>query len=356
MAIGLKPDYAEAHNNLGATLQKQCEFDEAMAGYDRAIELKPDYAEAHFNRSLLLLLTGNFKEGWPEYEWRLRKKDNYCLNIQQPRWDGSPLNGRNILVHAEQGYGDAIQFARYLPLVKAKGGNVILECRKVLTRLLKGVAGVDKISEPLSDKSQNIQFDLHVPLLSLPGIFNTTLDTIPSDVPYIKPDPELVSQWNVKLGRNGDFKIGIVWAGSKTYKNNLSRSCLLSDFVSLAKIPGVTFCSLQKESASKEAHNPPGGMKITNLDKGLNDFADTAAVIANLDLVISVDTAVVHLAGAIGKPVWTLLPFAPDWRWLLNRDDSPWYPSMRLFRQTKPNDWDGVFEQVKDALLKKLAS
>ncbi|KKK84230.1 hypothetical protein LCGC14_2785440, partial [marine sediment metagenome] len=337
-------------------LQEQGKLDEAIASYDRAIALQSDYAEAHMNRSFALLLTENFEQGWQEYEWRLRAKDRASPTFQQPRWDGSPLNGRTILVHAEQGLGDTIQFIRYLPLVKARGGHVIFECQKPLYRLLKSCAGIDEIIERTSTRKLLAQFDLYIPLPSLPGIFGTTLNTIPSDSSYITVDPDLVTQWRIRLGHNEDFKIGIVWAGNPDHNMDRARSCSLADFAPLVDIPDLTFYSLQKGPASAEANDPPKGMKIVNLEDELNDFADTAAVIANLDVVISVDTAVVHLAGAIGKTVWTLLPFVPDWRWLQNRDDTPWYPTMRLFRQTPLNDWTGVFEQVKKVLTKKVTN
>ncbi|MEE8207666.1 MAG: tetratricopeptide repeat protein, partial [Nitrosomonadaceae bacterium] len=358
-ALSLKPDYAEAHSNLGAALQEQGKLDEAVASYDRAIALKSDYVDAHTNRSFALLLTENFEQGWQEYEWRLRAKKTVSLAFQQTRWDGSPLNGRYILVHAEQGLGDTIQFIRYLPLVRARGGYVIFECQSNLFRLLRSCKGFDEIIERTPTRELAVQFDVHIPLLSLPGIFGTTLDTIPSDASYITVDPRFVTQWRMRLGHNEDFKIGIVWAGSPKHNMDRTRSCSLADFAPLTDpfdrvirqdTPNLTFYSLQKGLASIEAFNPPEDMKLINLEDELNDFTDTAAVIANLDLVISVDTAVAHLAGALGKTVWTLLPFVPDWRWLQNRDDSPWYPSMRLFRQTRTNNWAGVFEQVKEAL------
>lgn len=360
-ALSLKSDYAEAHNNLGAALHEQGKLDEAVASYDRAIDLKSDYVDAHTNRSFALLLRENFEQGWQEYEWRLRAKNRVSPTFQQPRWDGSPLNGRTILVHAEQGLGDTIQFIRYLPLVKARGGHVIFKCQPDLFRLLRGCKGFDEIIKQTPTHQSAVRFDIHIPLLSLPGIFGTTLDTIPSDASYITVDPNLVTQWRMRLGHNEDFKIGIVWAGNPNHNTDRSRSCSLADFAPLADIPGLVFYSLQKGPASIEAFNPPDDMKLVNLEDELNDFADTAAVIANMDLVISVDTAVAHLAGAIGKTVWTLLPFVPDWRWLQNRDDSPWYPSMRLFRQIKSpippfrkggkrGIWAGVFKRVKKTL------
>ncbi|ODS30036.1 MAG: peptidase, partial [Candidatus Scalindua rubra] len=350
-AISLRPDYAEAHNNLGTVLQESGRPEEAILSYKQATILKPDYASAHLNRSFALLLTENFKEGWQEYEWRLHIKGHVSKTSRQPMWDGKPLNDKSVLIQTEQGFGDTIQFVRYLPMVKAQGGRVIFECPQNFLRLLKNCAGIDKIIEKSSTSKLSAQFDVHVPLLSLPGIFCTTLDSIPSDVPYITVDPGLVEQWRLRFGHDNNFKVGIVWAGIPTHRYVYhKRSCSLADLATLAEIPELSFYSLQKGPASVEANNPPKGMKIINLENDLNDFADTAAAITNLDLVISVDTAVAHLTGAIGKPVWTLLHSAPDWRWLLNRDDSPWYPSMRLFRQSKPNDWTGVFEQVKKSL------
>ncbi|MBS1258709.1 MAG: Cell division coordinator CpoB [Candidatus Scalindua arabica] len=372
-AITLEPDHAEAHNNLGAAFQEQGKFNEAIPYYKKAISLKPDYAEAHMNRSFVLLLTGNLEEGWPEYEWRLHTKDRVPRSFQQPLWDGTPLDGRSILVHAEQGIGDTIQFVRYLPMVQAKGGHVIFECQKNLFRLLENSEGLNDIIQKASTSEENSYFDVQVPLLSLPGIFGTTLENIPSKVPYIKVDPEPVKQWNARIENNDDFKIGIVWAGSPDHKNDRNRSCRLEDFSQLAEIPGLSFYSVQKGVASQEALTPPAGMKIINLANELNDFTDTAALILNLDLVISVDTSVAHLAGAIGIPVWNLLPFAPEWRWQLNRAVSPWYPrpnarlpfvgqglagraGMRLFRQSQPNDWTGVFKQVKKALISEITT
>ena len=354
-AIALKPDYAEAHNNLGNALLEHGKPDDSIIYYNRAIALKPDYAEAHVNKSFVLMLTENFEEGWSEYEWRLREKDHTSHTFQQPQWNGKPLNGKSILIHAEQGFGDTIQFIRYLPMVQAMGGHVIFECQKNLFRLLKSCAGIDEIIEQRPAHTPVVRFDTHVPLLSLPGIFGTSLDTIPSDIPYITADPGLVEQWRIRFGHNDAYKVGIVWTGNPLHNYvYYKRSCLLDDFAPLVEIPRLEFYSLQKGPGSVRANNPPKGMNIINLVDELNDFTDTAAIIANLDLVISIDTSVAHLAGAIGKPVWNLLSFVPDWRWFLNRDDSPWYPGMRLFRQTKPNNWTEVFEQMKKMLLNEI--
>lgn len=352
-AIELKPDYAEAYNNLGTVLKGVGNPEEAIAYYKQAIELKQDYAQAHLNMAFALLLTKNFKEGLQEYEWRLRLNKHTTETDQKPMWDGSSLNGKSILVYTEQGIGDSIQFVRYLPKVKEQGGYVIFECQQNLCRLLKDCDGIDEIREMASHSKSLVKFDAQIPLLSIPRISDVTVDSIPQSQSYIKPDPVLVSHWRAKLNNDNNLKVGIVWAGNPKHVDDRNRSCSLNDFLQLTSISGLTFYSLQKGVASAETNNHPKGIKIVNLDNELNDFADTAAAIDNLDLVIAVDTAVAHLAGAIGKPVWTLLPFVPDWRWMLERSDSPWYPSMRLFRQTQSNDWAGVFNQVKEALIQE---
>ena len=355
-AITIKPDYVMAYNNLGTILQEQGKIDEAAECYSRAIRLKPDYADAHLNKALTSLLNGNFKSGWQEYEWRLRTKNYALRNFNHPMWDGKPLNEKSILIHTEQGFGDTIQFIRYLPMVQAQGGRVIFECLPDLICLLKNSNGFDNIIEKKSSGKLSEQFDVHVPLLSLPGLFGTTVGSIPSDIPYIAADPRLIDQWRIRLDDDHKCKIGIVWAGNPNHKKDHSRSCSLSDFATLAGIPELSIYSLQKGPASVEVNKWPGGEEIIKLDSEIHDFADTAAIIANLDLVISVDTVVAHLAGAMGKPVWTLLPFVPDWRWLLNRTDSPWYPSMRLFRQTRANDWSGMFKRLKQTLLQEVGN
>ena len=356
-SIELKPDYTNAYYNQGVILQSQGKMVESIDSYNKVIKSKDAFtkAQAYLNRSIVFLLAGNFEQGWKEYEWRLRTKDYESRVFSQPRWDGTPLDGRSILVHAEQGYGDTIQFVRYLPLIREKSGYVIFECQKDLCRLLRNCAGIDEIIEKDPACGTSHQSDAQIPLLSLPGVFGTTLATIPSDVPYITIDREVVDQWQSRLKQDDNFKVGILWAGNPDHKNDRNRSCSLADFAPLADIPEVTFYSLQKELASVETLDPPEGMKLVDMKDELNDFADTAGLISNLDLVISVDTSVVHLAGAIGRPVWSLLPFAPDFRWLLERDDSPWYPSMRLFRQSQPGDWYGVFERMKKELINNIS-
>ncbi|KAA3595638.1 MAG: tetratricopeptide repeat protein [Candidatus Scalindua sp. AMX11] len=354
-AVMLKPESAHLHNNLGASLQRIGKLDEAIINYEKAITLKPDYAEAHMNRAFILLMNENFVEGWSEYEWRLLTRDHSLRTFKKPKWDGSSLNGKSILVHAEQGYGDTIQFVRYLPLIKERGGHVIFECNQDLLCLLQNGVAIDRLVERPAVGVTTVQFDFHVPLLSLPGIFGTDSVTIPSNIPYISLDRERVKRWHSRFVHDKNFKIGLVWAGNPHNRKDRIRSCFLEDFATLADVPGVSFYTLQKGAASDQVTDPPKNMVFNNLEKELYDFAETGAAIANLDLVITVDTAVAHLAGAIGKPVWSLIQVDPDWRWLINREDTPWYPSMRLFRQAQPNDWTSVIQAVKKALIREVA-
>ncbi|MBC6479947.1 MAG: tetratricopeptide repeat protein [Hormoscilla sp. GM7CHS1pb] len=361
-AIALKPDFADAYSNLGVALQEQLKLQEAMSYFRHAIALKPDQAETHLNLGMCLLSLQDFQQGFVEYEWRWRLKAQPPTPEQilgKPLWDGSPLAGKTILLHTEQGYGDAIQFVRYAPLVAQRGaGKVILETNRALRRLFTTVSGIQEVvvkGEPLP------AFDLQVPLMSLPRILGTTIETIPARIPYLyaeekdaavpgalpRPSGQEHAEGAVKyselLRTEGEVKVGIVWAAKSHAASK--RSCPVSLFLELSQIPWVSLYSLQKEHT-----DILDGAPIQDLRELLHDFADTAAVISQLDLVISVDTSVAHLAGALGKPVWVLLPFSPDWRWLLDRSDSPWYPTMRLFRQAKPGDWQTVFAQVKAAL------
>lgn len=340
-AVAIKPDYAQAWDTLASALREMGRYDEAMPCLDRALGLRPDLAIIHWNRAIALLLEGRLVEGWAEAEWRLAYTPALRRDFPQPAWDGGDLAGRTILLHAEQGLGDAIQFCRYAPIVAARGGQVVLECQPELADLLATAPGVSQVvrrGDPLP------AFDVHCPLLSLPHRFGTTLQTIPAATPYLAPDPAKVQAWRSRLA--GDVKVGLAWAGSSGHANDRQRSCRLSDFAPLANVPGVTFYSLQKGPAASQAVNHPPGLRLLDPAADLHDFSDTAALVANLDLVISVDTAVVHLAGALAKPTWVLLPFNPDWRWLRERQDTPWYPAMRLFRQRERGSWTSVFERV----------
>ncbi len=377
-AIALQPDFAGAQSNLGSAVLALNQADAAEAAYRRAILLDPAMPDPHRNLGIALLLQGRLAEAWPEYEWRLRCADSPTpVTLPRPRWDGGPLDGRVILLHAEQGLGDVLQFVRYVPMVAARGGRVMLCAPRSLERLFAGLEGMGQFvaaGTPVSG------FDLHTPLLSLPLAFATTLETIPA-VPYLRPDPALAAAWGGRLaaalaapekgpekgperGLRTIRRVGVVWGGSPGHGNDRNRSLPLAALAPLAAIPGVRLVSLQKGPPADQLADPPAGMEILDLaalsgpgpgpgnapGSGLEDFADTAAAMANLDLVITVDTSVAHLAGALGRPVWVLLPFAPDWRWLLGRDDSPWYPTMRLFRQPAPGHWAPVLERVAERL------
>jgi hypothetical protein len=260
-----------------------------------------------------------------------------------PRWNGEPLAGRSVFIWCEQGFGDSIQFVRYIKKIKQNGAETFFECPPKLQRLLlRGVEGADHIVT----SDQNVGCDYHVPLLSLPGIFSTTLESIPADIPYLYPDQASSSHWKERLAPDQGFRAGLVWAGNPDHKNDLLRSLPLTTYAPLATLPRVSLYSLQKGPAATQAKSPPSGLRLADYTDELEDFADTAALIMNLDLVITVDTSVAHLAGALGRPVWTLLHADPDWRWLLNREDSPWYPTMRLFRQPVLGDWDPVIRRV----------
>ncbi len=348
-AIALKPELAQVHYNLGLVLQDVGQVDQAIAAYRRAIALNPDWPQAHNDLALALLLRGDFQTGWKEHEWRLKlpgiqaHKSNF-----QPLFTGQEIAGQTILLHAEQGLGDTIQFLRYVPLLASRGAKIILEVQCGLERIAESVAGVHRIlkrGEPLPP------FDFQGPLMSLPLALKTTLESIPASIPYLFPDPELVESWRDKVSKPpAGLRTALAWAGNPLHKKDSSRSIPFSVLSPLSTVSGVQFYSLQKGEAARRAANPPSELSFIDLTNELGDFADTAALIAQMDLVISVDTAVVHLAGAMGKPVWVMLPFAPDWRWMLNREDSPWYPTMRLFRQKRIGDWEDVVRRVGEAL------
>ena len=351
-ALRLDPDFAEAHYNLANSLRDEGRCTEAIDSYRRAIRLRPDYAEAHWNMSLTFLLSGNFTEGWKGYRWRRNADlkiltEHHCSG--KPRWDGESFEGKRLFVHCEQGLGDNIQFVRYLPLAKARGGTVAFETLKPLIGLLRDFPGVDHIVEYRPDRKPPVEFDVQASLLDMPNIFGTTPETIPADVPYIGADPAKAEYWRDKLAGPG-FKVGIVWAGSPTHGNDRYRSCKLQCFAPLTKIGGVRLYGLQKGKAAAEMDELAETIPITNLSKEFEDLTDTAAAIENLDLVISVDTSVLHLAGAMGKTTWAILPYAPEWRWMLHRQDSPWYPTMKLFRQEVRGRWDLVFHRVAEEL------
>jgi tetratricopeptide (TPR) repeat protein len=345
-AIRLRPEHADAHNNLGNVLRELGRFDEALAAYEAALRLRPDFPLAHKNRGMAWLRMGDFERGWPEYEWRWRCDDSPPRQFSQPMWDGSSPEGRTILLHAEQGLGDTLQFIRYAPLVHQRGGRVLLECQSPLMLLLAQAAGVDALIE----RGQPLpEFDIHAPLLSLPGIFRTTLETIPAQVPYLQVDPERVQHWHRELAGLDGFTVGINWQGNPKFRGDRYRSIPLAHFEPLARIPGIRLISLQYGPGTEQLTAVGGRFEVTQLPADADSaraFVDTAAIMRNLDLIITSDTSTAHLAGALGLRVWTAIPFSADWRWLLAREDSPWYPTMRLFRPSRPVGWEELFQRI----------
>jgi FkbM family methyltransferase len=356
-AIELEPDMAEGHNNLASVLRDQGKLEEALACYRRASEIDPDYGAPRWNQSLIWLLQEDFARGLPEYEWRWTLDTFHRRVCPQPVWDGSPLEGKTILLTAEQGLGDAIQFIRYAPLVRERAARVVVEVHRPLRRLVKTCAGIDKIIVP---GETSPPFDTYVTLMSLPWLFGTTLENIPADVPYLAADPALVEKWRQEITSMPGFRIGIAWKGSPQNAMDRERSLPLRLFEPLALLPGVTLISLQKGTGNQQIAEVADRFSVVDFGSRLDDmtgpFMDTAAVMKHLDLVITCDSALAHLAGALGVPVWVALMFTPDWRWMLARTDSPWYPTMRLFRQQRPGDWENVFREMAMALADQLST
>jgi tetratricopeptide (TPR) repeat protein/ADP-heptose:LPS heptosyltransferase len=353
-ALELNPRSAAVHNSLGATLERQGKFDEAGACYRRAVEAQPDSFESHLNLAAAMLLTGNFEEGWLEYDtwWKKHRSKDYG----RPRWEGENLAGKTIVLHPELGLGDTIQFVRYAPLLKERGATVIVECQKPLAKILARSPGVDRL---LVSGDELLDFDFFSPLIRLARILTKSPDAIPAGVPYVFADEKLVHEWSEKLQRLDGFRIGINWRGSGDFHK--LRDIPLHRFERLASVPGVRLVSLQKDTGDggQETAGAVGTAHPTIVDLGEIDtqhgaFMDTAAIMMNLDLVITSDTSIAHLAGALGVPVWVALPYVPDWRWMLDRSDSPWYPTMRLFRQKQSGDWAGVFGEVEAELRRQV--
>jgi tetratricopeptide (TPR) repeat protein len=343
-ALELRPDAALAHHNLGIAFKDQGKQDDAVACYEKALALKPDFAEAHMSRAFNWLLTGDWQRGWPESEWRWKTKGVASRCFAQPLWDGALLSGKTILMHAEQGLGDTIQFVRYAAIAERLGGTVVVECHKPLMPLLESCPGIDHL---VGQGNELPAFDVHAPLMSLPGILKTSVATVPASIPYLVAKPTLLEHWRKRLSELDGFKIGISWQGNPKHHRDRFRSIPLACFAPVAQIPGIRLISLQKGAGSEQLVAVRDRFPVTDLASELDEqsgpFMDTAAVMKNLDLVITSDTATAHLAGALGVPVWVALSFAPDWRWLLDCTDCPWYPTMRLFRQKVLGDWSAVF-------------
>jgi Flp pilus assembly protein TadD len=349
-AIELSPQSAELYCNLSNAVGLKGNFEDARILLYRALQLNPDSPLAHWNLALNLLLCGEFRAGWKEYEWRWQW-DGFLSprrHFSQPTWDGSDLQGKTILLHFEQGFGDTIQFVRYAPLVAARGGKVLIASQPELTRLLRfteALGAVVAVNDPVPE------FDCHCPLGTLPLLFRTELDSIPNKIPYLTVDESLTQTWGqIVKTFHGTTKVGLVWAGNPNVQDDHTRSMNLEDLQPLADLADATFFSLQKGAGAEQVSDSSFGSKLVDLGPQLKDFADTAAVIMSLDLTITTDTAVAHLAGALGRPVWLMLKSVPDWRWLLDRLDSPWYPTMRLFRQKTIGDWKGVVQQVRNEM------
>jgi tetratricopeptide (TPR) repeat protein len=341
-ALEQNPDNANVLTNLSVSLQFAGRYGEAVDYAERAIAVDPEHYQAHFNLSLLLLLRGEFARGWREYEQRWRLPEVTKPNYREPLWAGEPLDGKTILLQSEQGLGDTIQCLRYVPLVLARGGRVALRLERVLVRLAASLPG-SVIITPTSARLP--EFDVWCPLLSLPRVLGTQMDSIPASVPYLGARNAIAERWRRRLGGLPGLKVGLVWAGSANHINDARRSMKLERLKPLFEIPGMSFVSLQVGPRAADLAALPTGAAV-DVSAELTDFAETAGAIRNLDLVIAVDTSVVHLAGALGKAAWAMLPFSPDWRWLLERADSPWYPTVRLYRQSAPADWDSVVARV----------
>jgi tetratricopeptide (TPR) repeat protein len=347
--LSLSPNHPSARNNLAMALREMGDPQQAIHYAREAIESQPNLADAHFTLGELLLQQGNFDQGWPEMEWRWQCSDRPHFNwsIPSPRWNGSAIAGRTVLVSTEQGFGDIIQFARFLPTAIERGCRLIIACPPTLRPLLQSIRAANtngSVQHWLDEREQIPAFDVHCPLLTLPLALGCTLATIPITTPYLHPPQECMHRWKAALSSDpAHLKVGLAWVGRPFPKN---RSIPPAALTPLLQLPGISFYSLQKDLPS----NQPAPPQLIDLSPQLVDFTETSALISQLDLVITIDTVIAHLAGALGKPVWNLLKFSPDWRWMLDRSDSPWYPTMRLFRQPRIGDWDTVIQQVTLAL------
>ena len=353
-ALALKPDWAEAWLGRGNVFKDLDRYYDAVTAYDKAIALNPNSAEAHCNAGLTRLTLGDTEQGWKKYEyrWGTKRMRGWERNFAQPLWLGDgDIENRTILIHAEQGLGDTLMACRYAPILASLGATVIAEVQPSLKSLLENLDGISQLiakGEPIPP------FDVHCPIMSLPLAFKTTLQTIPAKVPYLTVSENVIKKWRAKL-TGTDIKVGIAWAGNPNHVQDLDRSIPLKNLLPILGVRGTRYFSLQKDFRQGEKQILDINSQIVRLDPEINDFQDTAAIMMSLDLVISCDTSIVHLAGALGKPVWVLLPFNPDWRWLLDRSDSPWYPTAQLFRQTSRGEWSTVIDDVCMELEKRVA-
>jgi tetratricopeptide (TPR) repeat protein len=353
-ATALNPTDPNAHSNLGPALIEQGRLDDALQALERALALDPKLPEAHFNQSLVYLLRGDFARGWEEYRWQWRKKA-IRDKFPQPLWDGGAIRDKTVLLYADQGLGDTIQFLRFVPQVLERAKAVIVQVQPGLRWMAEEVA---KGATIVSRDDHGLAFDGWAPLPSLPHVLGIPCAAFAERVPYLAAPPARIARWRDRLGGTG-FKVGIAWQGNPLVAGDRGRSIPLAHFAPLARVPHVRLISLQKKDGLEQLQGLPAGMAVETLgpsfDDGPEAFADAAAVIASLDLVVTSDTAIAHLAGALGRPVWVALKIVPDWRWMLDSDASPWYPTMRLFRQTQPHDWDEVFQRIQNELARAAA-
>ena len=351
-ALELQPGSAAAHYNLGGVLKNQGKFAAALEYYDKALRIDPNYGPAIASRAVVLLTLGDLAAGWAGYEFRVGCPPFDTMSFPQPRWDGSPLGDRTLLIHCEQGLGDTLQFIRYVKMVQERGTKIIIAAPPSLIPLLSqsGFSGL------VSKKDALPPFDAHVPLLSLPHVFGTVLETVPADIPYLVADPERIARWRKHLEPYSGLKVGITWQGGLNFKADRIRSIPLARFAPLAHVPGVQLFSLQKGPGCEQISAIADKFSLVDLGPLLDveggAFLDTAAVIKNLDLVVACDTAIGHLAGALGQRHWLAMSLDSEWRWMLDRSDSPWYPTVRLFRQRQLGDWDQVFRDMAVELAK----
>jgi hypothetical protein len=349
-ALAIAPGHVKAHNNRGLALRALNRHGEALASYGRAVALEQDFAEAHLNAAHALLTLGDFARGFAGYEWRWKIAPTapHRRTFRQPPWLGTPpVGGKTILLHAEQGLGDTIQFARYVEPLARAGAKVVLEVAPPLKEVLGEIDGAARV---LARGETLPPFDLHCPLASLPLAFKTELASVPAEIPYLAAPAARVEKWRARIDAFARPRIALAWSGNPAHANDRNRSIPLARLATLWSLAGPSFISVQRDVRDGDAGVLAGAARLVHLGDELSDFADTAAVLALADLVISVDSAVAHLAGAMGRPVWILLPFSPDWRWMLARADSPWYPTARLFRQPAIGDWESVVSRVRDQL------
>jgi len=360
-AMALAPGDMETETNLGSLLKVRGKLDEALALCDAVLAKRDDLPEVHRNRATLRLLMGDYRQGWPEHEWRSRAADAERFNIAVPHWQGEPLADKTILLIGEQGLGDVLQMVRYAALVKQRGATVWLQSAETLFPLLRETRGIDRLISPSDPARQSADF--HIGLFSLPTIFETTLETIPAREPYVFADRQRVERWRETLnggpGRTGDGrrKVGIAWQGNPKFAGDRYRSVPLRELAPLAAVSDVRLIALQKNHGLEQLTEQTQPFAVEQLGPTLDNeghaFVDTAAVMMSLDLVVTTDTAIAHLAGALGVPVWVALQETPNWRWLIDREDSPWYPTMRLFRQQKLGQWSPVFERIAEELARQ---